>query len=88
MTTKELINKQFEIEGIDYDFSQMTSSGLVETDKKKSKEWYWVHQFSSEQNYLKWKKLCLKHMDEQEFRNIDFKYGMTYKYDTSKNNSR
>lgn len=83
MDLKNLINKQFELEGFDYDFSRLSSSGLVkwmEKNKEKSKEWYLVYQFSSKEKYEEWKELCLKEMTPEEFITFDFKYGMTYKY--------
>lgn len=80
MTVKQLINKQFEIEGIDYDFERMSASGMVDIGKKNPVEWYNVYRFSSEAKYAEWKTLCLQHISAQEFMHIDFKYGMTFKY--------
>jgi hypothetical protein len=76
---KQLINKQFEIEGIDYDFERMNQTGTVQIGKK-SHMWYEVYQFSNVENYEKWRELCLKHMTSEQFIHFDFKYGMRYKY--------
>lgn len=88
MNIKDLVNKQFEIEGIDYDFERLMNDGYItlkENGKEKKIEWYRYYKFSSEENYEKWKEFCLKHITKKEFINLDFKYGMVYKYKSGDN---
>lgn len=80
MGTKEIVDKQFELEGIDYDFERMKSSGLVQNKKGKNEWWYNIHQFPSEDRYLEWKNWALERIGSDIFRDIDLKFGMKYKY--------
>jgi len=83
MTITKLLDLQFKMEGIDYDYSRMANTGIVyytEKKKEKSDYWYNLYFFSNQANYEKWKEECLKHIDLKTFNDIDLKYGMAYKY--------
>lgn len=83
-----LVNKQFEMKGIDYDLDRIRKDGLIEVGVKKKKEWWYNHyKFDNEEEYLLWRKwveeqisLSMGYDVEKETMYVDMVYGMVFRY--------
>lgn len=83
MQISKLVDKQFEMEGIDFDYTRIVNSPIVTytvKGKEKKDYWYNLYFFSSQAMYEKWKEWALKYIDLKLFYELDGKYGMAYKY--------
>ena len=76
---ESIINKQFEMIGVDFRFKDIPENGILLVDKKK-KNWYDVYKFKDVNQYQLWREYLLKQLkgNESEANRIDFKYGLLY----------
>lgn len=78
---EKILNRQFEIANHSINFDLIPESGYLKVGKSE-KPWYDIYQFKDKEQYESWvqeakpviEKLGYKFMD------IDFMYGMSYKY--------
>lgn len=76
-----IINKQFEMIGVNFRFADIPDSGVIIVGTKK-KLWYDHYKFKDMEQYQEWRKYVLAQMNgsEKETNSLDFNYGMTYEY--------
>lgn len=79
---EKLIDKQFEMIGVEYRYKNIAEDGMVMIDKKK-KNWYDVYKFKDCKQYEEWRKYILEQLkgNEKEANKLDFHYGMVYKHE-------
>jgi len=85
---EKLVNKQFEMTGVNFRMADITEDGTILVDKKK-KAWYDYYKFETQEQYEEWKKYIIKELNGNmnEANRIDFMYGMVYKYKKEDNNA-
>lgn len=83
-----LVNKQFEMKNIDYDFDKINEDGTIQVGKKTRREWWYDHyKFDTEEEYMEWRNWVQEEIKkkmiydaEKETNYVDMRYGMTFKY--------
>lgn len=78
---EKLVNKQFEMIGVNFRMADIPEDGMIMVDKKK-KVWYDYYKFETQKQYEEWKQYILKELNgnTNEANRIDFIHGMVYKY--------
>lgn len=82
-----LVNKQFEITGIDFSYERIGEDGIIQVGKKRD-YWYNIYKFENEEQYIEWRDWVTEQLSkkflpgevEKEANFVDLVYGMTYKY--------
>lgn len=78
---EKLIDKQFEMIGVNFRFKDIPDDNVILVNKKK-KYWWEVYKFKDVEQYGEWRKYLLEQLkgNEKEVNRIDFCYGLIYEY--------
>ena len=78
---EKIIDKQFEMIGVDFRFKDVPDDNIILVNKKK-KYWWEVYKFKDVEQYGEWRKYILEQLkgNVKEANKIDFHYGLIYEY--------
>lgn len=79
-TLHTVVNKQFEMIGVDLRLENIPEDSLIVNGKKREL-WYEVYTFETEEQYKEWRTWAEKLIPGwKDMLYIDLRYGMTYRY--------